>query len=364
MSPQMKKVEQVGIEAILRQGQPYNYSIPDFFEPVGKLKKAFSDLIEAEDPDRIAIIPSTSYGLANVANNLDLKKGEQILVIDEQFPSNIYPWMSLANRVGATVETIKAPATTDNKGQLWNEKILAAISDRTKLIAIGHVHWTDGTLFDLAAIRKKTWEHDALLVIDGTQSVGAMPFSVKQLQPDALICSGYKWLMGPYSIGVAYYGAKFDGGEPIEENWINRLKSDDFTNLVDYQPLYRPKANRYSVGEQSNFTLVPMLLAAIEQLLEWEVSNIQKYCATITKDAICKIQEIGFKVAQEEQRSAHLFGIQLENQVNKDRLQQAFKENKVWVSFRGSALRVGPNVYNDEKDLEKLVECLKISKFS
>lgn len=363
MSPQMKRVERAGMEAIIKQGQPFNYSIPDFFEPVAQLKKAFSDLIEAEDPDRIAVIPSTSYGLANVANNLDLQQGEQILVIEEQFPSNIYPWISLANRVGATVEVIQVPAVKEKKGQLWNEKILAAITDRTKLIAIGHVHWTDGTLFDLAAIRKKTWEHGALLVIDGTQSIGALPFSVKEVQPDALICSGYKWLMGPYSIGLAYYGPSFDGGTPIEENWINRLKSDDFTNLVDYQPLYRPKASRYSVGEQSNFTLVPMMLAAIEQLLEWGVADIQKYCAAITVEAINQMREMGFHIAPESQRSAHLFGIQLDDKVDRDRLQKAFQEKKVWISFRGNALRVGPNVYNDSKDLEKLAECLKISKF-
>ncbi len=362
MSPQMKRVEQAGLAAIIRQRQPFNYSIPDFFEPVAKLKKAFADLVDADDPDRIAIIPSTSYGLANVANNLSLKKGDHILVIDEQFPSNIYPWMSLAKRVGAEVKVIQTPTHTENKGRSWNERILSSITDQTALIAIGHVHWTDGMLFDLAAIRKKSWEHNALLVVDGTQSVGALPFSIKEFQPDALICSGYKWLMGPYSIGLAYYGPAFDDGQPIEENWINRLKSDDFTQLVNYQSLYRPKANRYSVGEQSNFTLVPMMLAAIEQLLDWGVANIQTYCASITKTAIDTIREMGLPIAPDDQRSAHLFGIQLDDTIDRGRLQQAFQEKKIWISFRGNALRVGPNVYNNAQDVEKLVDCFKISR--
>ena len=358
----MRRVEQAGLEAIKRQGQPYTYGIPDFFEPVAQLKKAFSDLVEADDQERIAIIPSTSYGLANVANNLNLKKGDQILVIDEQFPSNIYPWMSVADRVGAEVIVIPTPESTVNKGRHWNEKILASITDQTALIAIGHVHWTDGLLFDLAAIRKKTWEHNALLVVDGTQSVGALPFSIKEFQPDALICSGYKWLMGPYSIGLAYYGTSFDGGKPIEENWINRMKSDDFAQLVNYQSQYRPKASRYSVGEQSNFILVPMMLAAIEQLLDWGVTNIQDYCRTITKTTIAALRDIGLQIAPDDQRSAHLFGIHLDDTIDRDRLQQAFQDKKVWISYRGNALRVGPNVYNNTQDVEKLVDCLKVSK--
>ena len=197
MSPQMKRVERVGIEAILKQGTPYSYSTNDFFEPSTQLKKAFSDLVEAEDPGRVAIIPSTSYGLANVAKNLDLKRGEQIVVVEEQFPSNIYPWITEAQQVGAIIEVIKAPSASDHKGQEWNERILSAITDQTKLVALGHIHWMDGMLFDLAAIRKKTWDHDALLVVDGTQSVGALPFSVKNFQPDALISVSYTHLTLP-----------------------------------------------------------------------------------------------------------------------------------------------------------------------
>ena len=361
MSPQMKKMEKIGIETIKKQGQPYAYSIKDFFEPVQQLKTAFSTLIEADDPERIAIIPSASYGLANVASNLRLKEGDQIVVVDEQFPSNIYPWLNESIKKGATVEVVPAPKNRENRGEIWNQHILAAIDDHTKLVAIGHVHWADGTLFDLQAIRSKTWDHNALLVIDGTQSVGALPFSVKDIQPDALICAGYKWLMGPYSLGVAYYGSYFDGGDPIEENWLNRLNSNDFNGLVNYQPFYRPKANRYSVGEQSNFILVPLLLTAIEQLLEWKVDNIQAYCKKITTSAIQEILDLDMFVEKEAYRSAHLFGIQLNDAIQPDLLKKNLAEDKVLVSFRGGVLRVGPNVYNDKNDLNKLLQCLKRS---
>ncbi|NBC06158.1 MAG: aminotransferase class V-fold PLP-dependent enzyme, partial [Bacteroidetes bacterium] len=86
----------------------------------------------------------------------------------------------------------------------WNEAILDAIDERTALVSLAHVHWADGTLFDLPAIRQRATEAGALLVIDGTQSVGALPFDIQEIQPDALICAAYKWLMGPYTTGLAY----------------------------------------------------------------------------------------------------------------------------------------------------------------
>jgi selenocysteine lyase/cysteine desulfurase len=106
------------------------------------------------------------------------------------------------------------------RGSVWNEKILSAIDNNTRAVALGNVHWADGTLFQLEEIRKRTRDVGALLIVDGTQSVGVMPFDVKKIQPDALVCAGYKWLLGPYSIGLAYYSEYFDEGTPIEESWL------------------------------------------------------------------------------------------------------------------------------------------------
>ena len=358
-APQMKKLEQAGIAIIQRQNHPFSYAISDFFEPVNHLKKAFARLITASEYERIALIPSVSYGLANVANNVKLDKGDKVLIADEQFPSNVYPWMKLVEKQKATLDIIAPPTTSKNRGAEWNQAILEAIDDGTKLVALGHVHWADGTLFDLKAIREKTRKYGALMVIDGTQSVGALPFSVQDLQPDALICGGYKWLMGPYSLGLAYYGPYFDNGEPIEENWMNRLNSENFKGLVNYQPQYRPLANRYSVGEQSNFILVPLLLAAIEQLNDWGVVNIQQYCQKITDKAIEELSNMGLTIENESYRTCHLFGVKLTEYFDEVRLQQELEKANIIVSFRGKSMRVAPHVYNEAADLTKLVDCFK-----
>jgi len=359
MSPFLKSVEEIGHASVSKKCFPYEITGVDFFENTNRLKLEFSKLVAIDDAQNVAIIPSASYGIATVANNITLNTGDEILVVGEQFPSNIYSWQKIADQHNARVRIISAPTAFNRRGQGWNESILDAISDKTALVAISHVHWADGTLFDLKNIRKKTKMHNALLIIDGTQSIGALPFSVKEIQPDALICAGYKWLLGPYSIGLAYYSNTFANGLPIEENWINRKNSEDFGGLVNYEPEYQPKAGRYNVGEMSNFTLTPMLIKAIEQLNVWQPQRIQDYCKTISEEAIEKLRAIGCFIEEDKYRAQHLFGIYLPETINLNKLKAEFSKQNIYVSFRGNAIRVSPHVYNTKEDFEKLVKCFK-----
>jgi selenocysteine lyase/cysteine desulfurase len=358
MSPQLKAVEAAGHQALSLKSQPFLIQAADFFEQVKETKSLFADLIDLNQPERLAILPSASYGISTVARNIPLRPGEKIIVTGEQFPSNYYPWKKLAEENGGLLEVVQAPSIS-HRSQAWNEAILKAITAETKVVALGHVHWTDGTLFDLKLIRQKTREVGALLVIDGTQSVGALPFSVRELQPDALICAAYKYLMGPYSIGLGYFGSFFDQGEPLDENWINRLNSQDFRGLVNYEEAYQPMAGRYSVGEHSNFLLIPMMLAGIKQLLGWQTAKVQAYCKYISKTAVERLIDMGAQAESSEKRCGHLFGVRLNNNFNEQKLATAFLEKEVYVSQRGDAIRIGPNVYNEPKDLAKLVDCFE-----
>jgi selenocysteine lyase/cysteine desulfurase len=357
MSPLLKTVEKAGIRAVRRKRNPALLTAGHFFDDCDKLRAVFASLIHVQDPGRIAIIPSASYGLANVANNLKLSPGDEILIVADQFPSNDYPWERLCRKAGCSIRVVQPPANGENRGKLWNERILENISGRTKAVAIAQVHWADGTIFDLEAIRKQATSTGALLIIDGTQSIGAFPFDVTRINPDAVICAGYKWLLGPYGIGLAYYGEAFDDGIPIEENWINRMHSEDFSRLVQYQPSYQPGALRYDVGEHSNFILVPMLLRALQQISRWDVDQIQSYCGSINEKAITKLREQGHWVEEKDYRSGHLFGVRLVNR-DIDKLKMRLSKERIYVSFRGDAIRVSPHVYNREVDMDRLARVL------
>ncbi len=358
MSPQLKTVMDAGIEAAHIKNHPFQIKPEDFFNATTTLRQTFSKLISNPDPDRIAVIPSVSYGMAIVSKNLNLQPGEEILLANEQFPSNFYPWQKLAHEKKGQLVIVEAP-DEDNRGKKWNEKILENINGKTKLVTIGNVHWADGTKFDLKAIRQRTLEVGALLVVDGTQSVGALPFDIGDIQPDALVCSGYKWLLGPYSMAFAYFGSFFDQGDPIEENWINRRNSEDFAGLVAYEPNYKEKALRYAVGEHSNFSLTPMMQKALEQLIEWGASGIQQYCCQLTKAPVAELLSMGFRIENEHFRGSHLIGVRAPDHLDVKALSNQFKQHDVYISVRGNAIRVAPNVYNDQNDMDKLVEIIK-----
>jgi selenocysteine lyase/cysteine desulfurase len=357
MSPNLKSVEAAGIAGVQGKNQPHLTQVSDFFEPAEKLKSLFARLIHAPEANRVALIPSVSYGMSIVAHNLPLQAGEEILIAGEQFPSNVYPWMRLAEEKGDKLRIIEAPDTDNREGD-WNEALLAAIGPQTRMLALGMVHWADGTRFDMVALRQRTQEVGAWMVVDGTQAVGAMPFDYQTVPLDALICAGYKWLLGPYGLGYAYLGPALDGGRPPEENWLNRLGSEDFSALVNYEDRYQAGAQRYEVGERSNFILLPMAIAALQQLLDWQPPRIQAYCQHLTQEPLQGLQEMGCRVATPEWRGHHLLGIRLPAGVDVQALKNQLQENKVFVSVRGSAVRVAPHLFSTTADMEALSQVI------
>lgn len=357
MSPLLNTVRDAGLQSLVRKSKPWSLPPGSFFDGVEKLKKQVSTLINTDQPDRIAVIPSVSYGIANVAKNIQFTPGDRIVLLDKQFPSNYFMWKSIAEKKGVMLDIVSPPHSSSHRGYAWNEAVLNAITPETKLVTIEQVHWADGTLFDLKAIRLKSRAVGALMVVDLTQSLGAYPFDQTLYEVDAIVAAGYKFLMGPYAMGVAYYGKVFDQGVPIEENWINKKGSEVFEKLLDYEPEYKPGAARYSMGEQSQFIHVPMQIAAIEQILTWGVSNVQAYCEDLVDSILPLLNGHDIWIEEKPFRANHLFGIRPSGgitQIIKARL----LANKIYVSYRGDTIRISPNVYNTKEDMLRLVEYL------
>lgn len=359
MSPLSKKVEEAGIKGVQSKRNPSLIEPEDFFKTPLAVKQLFADLIGSSRPDRISLLPSVSYGIAIAANNLEAKRGQNVVLLHEQFPSNLYTWRRLADEQSLEIRTILPPDTGADRSRGWNESILEAIDSRTLAVALPIVHWTDGTLFDLESIGSRARDLGAALVIDGTQSIGALPFDVERIQPDALIVASYKWLLGPYSCGLAWWGDRFAHGTPLEESWLNRLGSEDFTSLVDFEPRYHEGSVRYDVGEKSNFALLPMLKAALEQVLEWTPEGIQEYDRKLLSPWTDTILDLGFQLEDEANRGSHLVGIRMPPGLEVATISEVLRAKNIFVSVRGDAIRISPNVYNDMNDMVAFVDALK-----
>ena len=358
MSPLPQVVEEAGVKGMLRKRNPALLQPDDFFQESEEVRKLFAGLINAPEPSSIAILPSVSYGIGVAAQNTPVESGQNIVLLHEQFPGNVYGWRRLAWENGAEIRMVR-PRDGKDRGRIWNERILEAIDSATGVVALAPVHWTDGTVFDLAAIGAKAREVGAALVVDGTQSIGALPFDVQALKPDALIVASYKWLLGPYSIGVGYFGPRYLDGLPLEETWIAREGSEDFKGLVDYRDGYQPGAVRFDVGERSNFILVPMLVAALRLLHEWRPERIQAYVRSLTRELLAEVRGLGYTVEDDPYRVGHLFGIRMPEGLELDQVKRALDAENVSVSLRGSALRVAPHLFNDGEDMAALLRALK-----
>jgi selenocysteine lyase/cysteine desulfurase len=356
MSPLMRSVENAGVEGIRQKRNPADIRPADFFDEVNRVRGLFAQLIKAGDPTRVAVVPSASYGLTAAARNLPMAAGQTVVVAAGQMPSNMYCWRRIATERQGHVYTVAAPVGGD---KTFTEAIIDAIDERTAVVALGTVHWFDGRRFDVEAIADRARAVGANLVLDGTQSIGAVPFDVERIRPAAVVASCYKWLLGPYSVTLAWYGPEMDGGVPLEEIWLARPGSDDFSRLAEYNDNFRPGAARYDVGETSNFALMPMVRAALEQLVEWSVEEVAAYCGGLTDEIVTASERLGYDMINARERSPHIVGIRLRSDAQGLGLADALDLRNVQVSVRGDAVRVSPHVYNDRGDIEALVDAME-----
>jgi selenocysteine lyase/cysteine desulfurase len=213
-------------------------------------------------------------------------------------------------------------------------------------------------LFDLIRIGARAREVGALFVIDATQTVGAMPFDCAAIKPDALIVHSYKSMLSNYGLGFAVFSDKFVNAKPIEESWLMRAGSENFARLVDYQDAYASGMRRFDTSLRANPSLTGMLGASAKLLLEWQPTRTREYLLGIERDFVARVREMGFEVADEEERAANIFGLKLPSGLDVEACRTILAAEKIHVSVRGSAIRISPHVYNDANDLDRLASAL------
>lgn len=351
MSPQMKSVEEIGEEWLFRKSRPWEIPPSDFFTEAEKSRRLFARLVNG-DAEGVSIVSSVSYGISVAAANVEVERGDTILVLDEQFPSNYYVWRELAREKGAKLAAVGHPEDHD-----WTRAILERMNENISVVAVPNCHWTDGSLLDLEAVGERAWEVGAALVVDAIQSLGAHPFDVEKVKPDFLVASAYKWMLGPYGVGFMHVSERYRDGKPLEHNWVNREGSDDFTSLTEYTDRFQPGARRYDLGGRGNFLLLPMANEAMRQILEWGVEDVSEKIGSLTDLIESKAVERGMDATPKDRRARHMIGIRLGGGAPDDLASRLAAEN-VFVSVRSGSVRISPHVYNDGGDIERLFEVL------
>lgn len=351
MSPLMRAVVAAGEAAVARKARPWEITPAHFFEGPERARRLFARLMGV-DPEGVALVPSAGYGLALAAANLPLGPDRRIVLPADQFPSNVYAWRMRAAETGAEIVTVEGGEDGDLTAAL-----IEAIDARTAVVACAQCRWTDGALVDLERVGRAARSVGAALVLDLTQSAGALPIDLDAVAPDFVVAACYKWLLGPYTTGFLYAAPHRREGRPLEHGYLARAGSEDFARLIDYRDEYQPGARRYDMGQAPNFALLPMTCAALEHLLDWGVTAIQATLAAATAVIAERAAPLGLTASDPALRAGHFLGLRFPGAPPPgltDRLAAA----GVHVSLRGNSLRVTPHLYNDAEDIDRLIAAL------
>lgn len=363
MGPLPLLVEQAGVAALTERASAIGLTSNGFFEPAERTRELCAQLVNA-DPERTAFIPTAAYAMAIVAKNLRPRSGQNVVMLGEMFPSNVYAWRNWRAE-NVEMRTVLAPAAPwssqtvgASRAARWNEAVVGAIDADTVLVAVEPAHWTDGTLFDLEKIGRRCREVGAAFVVDATQTVGAMPFDVRRVQPDALVVHSYKSMLSNYGLGFAVFSDRFINGSPLEESWLMRAGSENFAHLVNYEDGYAQGMRRFDTSLRANPILIAMLEAACRLLIDWQPGRVRDYLLQIERQSVERLRMLGFEVTDEAERCANLFGVKLPANMDPEACRQHLSRQQIHVAVRGNTVRVSPHVYNDEHDLDRLAVAL------
>ena len=352
MSPLMNSVVEAVEEGVRLKARPWTLTIDHFFEDVHKSKRLFGRMMNVP-AENISITPSASYGLTTAANNLSLKAGERIIALRHQFPSHTYPWKRKARETGGVFHEIEVP-----EGQAATEVLIASIDDRTAIVAVPNVLWTSGAYVDLIQIRRHCDEVGAALVLDLTQSAGALVTDFQKIRPDFAAVANYKWMLCPYTTGFLYVGDEYLDGRPLEEGWVTRKGGRNFSSLTENPETFELGAVRYDMGERANFALNPGVNRALEQLLDWGGENIEQTLVSRNATLCERLDALGLKTTKAANRGAHFIGAQIPEKTRDDLL-IALAKNNVFLSVRNGSLRITPHLWNDDRDFDQLINTLE-----
>jgi len=353
-SPQLHTSLERLLAGVRSKSRPWERTPADFFTDAETIR-TLAARVFGGDADGYAVVPSATYGISTAARAVEprLRPGDRILVIAEEFPSNVLPWQRVVRETGAALVTVPTPADDD-----WTRAILERIEKSVKVVAVSPCHWTNGAYIDLPAIGAAARTVGAMLVVDATQALGAMELPLAEIQPDFLVAAGYKWLLCPYGFGLLYVSESWRTARPLEESWLARQNAEDFTALVHYSETYMPGARRFDMGEKCIATTLPGAIAALEQIGAWGVGQIAATLAGINARIEACLERLGFVLPGEGQRCPHMFGAQL-SPTHTGKLVADLRERNIYISQRGNALRFSPHLHVNDHDIRRLIAALE-----
>lgn len=320
----------------------------DWVDLTNQTKELIADLIHA-DSEEIALTQNTSEGINIVANMLDWEPGDNVVLNNLEFFPNYWPWLRLRKR-GVEIRIIE-----HRDGRITSDDWAAHIDDSTKVIALSSVAWVNGLRHDLAKLGRLARRHGAYLVVDAMQSAGVIETDVRQGPVDFLACGGHKWLFS--LLGSGFFYCRRELIEKFEPAYVGWQSDDQPFNYSFREYKLAPTAQRFMHGN-TNIAGVHGLHAGISYINRIGLENIERRNRHLTDHLIDRLSPLGVRFLsplEEEYRSSLINVIPSDPEA----VLRLAEERKILVCLREGGIRVSPNFYNTEQEIDQFVEVIR-----
>ncbi len=356
-SPLPKSAAEVCNQGFARKSRPWEMSANLQNEQCTAARETAARIINADTND-VAIIPSVGYGVATAAKAMNLPENSRVIVLEDDHSSPVLEWSSNPDNM-MSVRTVSVGSDGN-----WTAALLAAIQEESAndlaLVSVSNVHWADGGLVDIQAVRAALTRSGAMLVIDATHAVGVIDMDVTQLDPDFMIFPTYKWLLGPYGRAFLYVAKRHQNSLPLEQTMSGRqrVRAEDpvyFTDLT-----YLPDARRFDMGQRDFFISLDLAQHGMELMANWGHAAVSARLSGLTSRIADGLKDAALPVSVPDKtvRAPHILCVSFPTGMP-DALPAALKARNVYVAPRLGRLRITPHVYNDEADCDHFVSALR-----
>jgi selenocysteine lyase/cysteine desulfurase len=323
---------------------------PEWTRQLRVMRASAARLVGAH-PDEIALMPNTTAGITLVAEGLDWRAGDNIVTLADEYPSNVYPWMNQAHR---GVETRFVP-TAD--GRVDYDQLADYCDERTRIITVSWVAFSNGCRRDLKTIGEIAARHDALFFVDAIQGLGAFPLDVRHTPIDFLAADGHKWMLGPEGAGIAYIRRdRLPTLRAVGVGAHSVVHDHDYTHI---ELNLKTTAARYE-GGSINVTGMIGLGASLDLLQSLGIENVAAAVLDITDRACNELSKVGLRIISPrdgDERSG-IVSIEFPN-ADLAAVRRHCHAQRVALAARAGRLRISPHGYNTHEDIERLVEALR-----
>ena len=328
--------------------------LQDWYLETEKARKDAAALVNAS-PDEIAFVKNTSHGLSLVAGGINWQRGDEIIIADQEFPANVYPWQNLKKQ-GVKVKTVRS-----RKGRLLVDDFAKAVNSRTKLISVSSVEYATGFRNDIAAIGRMCRKHKILFCVDAIQSLGAIPMDVKKSKIDFLAADGHKWLVAPEGIGIFFCRRSVLKKLTLILVGWNTVKDASSYHKINFQP--KPDARRFEEGTQ-NLIGIHALTASIRLLQSVGIERIEKWNLYLTDLLLKGLKGRGVRILSSTIQSdrSSIISFTTGKKAKDKALVNHLIKNKVIVSLRVDGIRLSPHLYNTPAEIAKFFRIFDSSK--